>query len=146
MNIKQQGFSLVEVLVSMFIASIAILGLVMLELTVLRSSQSSFNYTLATIEAHTLVDKVWLNLCDIKGTDSPDGSIYTSLYNEWVNELSDSNVNYSVFTGSINGGLSTFQADNVITVSWVDKNFAANAENDRVALNVSYPDLGGLCL
>lgn len=63
---KQQGFTLFEVLVSMFIAGVAILGLALLEIKILKSSQSSFDYTVASIHANSLVDDIWLDLCLVK--------------------------------------------------------------------------------
>jgi len=147
MNNKQQGFTLFEMLIAMFIATVAVLGLVMLELTILRSSQSSFNYTLATIEANTLADKVWMNLCEIKGTSSPSEGKYTTIYDNWVSDLASSSVNYTSFTGKTSASGSTLLLENDdIVVSWVDKNFVANAEQDQAVLSVNYPLFSGECL
>lgn len=148
---KQKGFTLFEVMISMFIAAVAVLGLVMLELTILRSSQSSFNYTLATIEANTLADKVWMDLCNIKSSD-PD-AVFESLYSDWKSDLADPDSNSTVFTGDLETGNSeNFLLNDAIEVSWTDKNFASDADtavdeaNDRAVLNVSYQDFTELCL
>lgn len=148
MKNQQQGFTLFEVLVAMFIATVAVLGLVLLELTILRSAQSSLNYTLATIEANTLADKLWMNLCDIKGTSAPNEAIYTALYSGWVGDLSSATAttNFTSFTGSLSDSVATLAQNDTITVSWVDKNFAANAANDQAILKVNFPDFSGSCL
>lgn len=78
---KQQGFTLFEVLVSMFIASVAILGLALLEIKILKSAQSSFDYTVASIHANTLVDDIWLDLCAVKKGTSP--KTYTQKLDNW---------------------------------------------------------------
>ena len=78
---KQQGFTLFEVLVSMFIASVAILGLALLEIKILKSAQSSFDYTVASIHANTLVDDIWLDLCAVKKGTSP--KTYTQKLANW---------------------------------------------------------------
>jgi len=143
MKLTQQGFTLFEVMISLFIAAVAVLGLVMLELTILRSAQSSFNYTLATIEAHTLADKIWMNMCDIEA----DETRFLPMYNEWVSDLSDS-TNDTSFTGALSDSLSTntLSQTDTISVSWVDKNFAADTNNDQAILTVNLPDFTGLCL
>ncbi|PKF61201.1 pilus assembly protein PilD [Psychromonas sp. psych-6C06] len=150
LNKKQEGFTLFEVLISMFIAGVAVLGLVMLELNILRSSQSSFNYTLATIEANTLIDKTWQNLCEIEqagGRTSPAGkAIYTAFYNDWRASLASVNSNYTVFDGSKTAPLDELLLQDSILVFWNDKNFDSVLENDRVQLDVNFPDFSGLCL
>lgn len=139
MNKNQQGFTLFEVLISMFIAGVAVLGLVMLELNILRSSQSSFNYTIATIEANTLVDKVWRNLCAIDGAGNPVANTYSALYTKWKSDLVSSD-----FIGVTSSANSTnvILNDRVI-VSWDDK---VDTAMNSVTLNVQYPDFSGACL
>lgn len=143
MKTLQQGFTLFEVLVSMFIATVALLGLLMLELTILRSSQSSFNYTLATIEAHTLADTVWMNLCNIE-----NGASYSDIYTDWSAKLSDPMSNYSTFTGKVSQASETslFELNDTIVVMWEEKKFLADSANDQAVLIVNYPDLTGMCL
>lgn len=137
---KEQGFTLFEVLISMFIAGVAVLGLVMLELNILRSSQSSFNYTIATIEANTLVDKVWQNLCDIDRTDTPTATIYKDVYDAWKADLT------AGLSGATSTGITTdVQLEDKVIVEWNDKNFDTDAANDQVILNVTYPDFAGKC-
>ncbi|MCP4322689.1 MAG: prepilin-type N-terminal cleavage/methylation domain-containing protein [Psychromonas sp.] len=144
MKNKQQGFTLFEVLISMFIAAVAVLGLVMLELNILRSSQSSFNYTLATIEANSLVDKVWMQLCEI-GKDGNTGDVHKNLYEDWVYGLRHG-YNHTVFSGTMSSSSpSAFNTSGTVVVEWVDKNYAAIAGHNQVTLNVTYPDFDGGC-
>ncbi|WP_022942595.1 type IV pilus modification PilV family protein [Psychromonas hadalis] len=141
MKMKQQGFTLFEVLISMFIAGVAVLGLAMLELKILRSSQSSFNYTIATIEANTLVDRVWRNLCVIHGTSNADPTIYGPIYSDWKAGL------ITGLSGETSTGSTTdVILDDRVRVHWTDKNFPTNSANDQVVLNVQYPDFEGSCL
>ena len=140
---KQQGFTLFEVLISMFIAGVAVLGLVMLELNILRSSQSSFNYTLATIEANTLVDKTWRNLCDIEGTGG-SMTVYTAVRDNWFAALGDVNINSTTFNGHTSAAVGSLPVN--VGVWWDDKVLGGHADNNKVLLNVTYPDFTGLCL
>jgi len=161
-SIKQQGFTLFEVLISMFIAGVAVLGLVMLELNILRSSQSSFNYTVATIEANTLVDKTWLNLCDITnaGSSAAQATVYTDeVYIPWQDTIDNYSNNGSLFTGQLSSAVGSTPAlklqDSVI-VYWNEKSYDSydhtvadgigGSSDNKVVLNVTFPDFEGLCL
>ena len=132
MKNKERGFTLFEVLISLFITAISVLGLVMLELNILRSSQSSFNYTIASIEANTLIDKVWRNLCAIEM-----GASYSDLHTEWQSALKETGLSGSASTD--------FLLEDSVTVSWTDKNFLANQASDQVTLNVTYPNFKTAC-
>lgn len=166
-NNKQQGFTLFEVLISMFIAGVAVLGLVMLELNILRSSQSSFNYTLATIEANTMVDRTWLNLCDIENAAPADkvSTYQINVYSPWKTDMEGYSNNGNAFVGQtlsvVSSGSPTFNnptlvLDDSIIVYWNEKNVESynhginkgigGSSDNKVVLNVTYPDFTGLCL
>ena len=57
----QSGFTLLEVLVSVFVLSIGLLGLASLQVTSLRNDQSAFMRTQATILAYDLADRMRAN-------------------------------------------------------------------------------------
>lgn len=134
MNNKAQGFTLFEVLISIFIAGVAILGLVKLELSILRSAQSSFNYSVAIVEANSLVDEVWMQLCDMENGNA----LYADVLNTWKANLSS---NFS-------GAISTASGTDQVMVSWADGRFnsSSDAVNNSVTLLVDYPDFTGKCL
>jgi len=58
---KFQGFSLLEVLISMFILSIGLLGLMSLQLIALQTNSNSNFRTLATIAAYDMSDRIRAN-------------------------------------------------------------------------------------
>lgn len=63
---KFDGFSLVEVLVAMLLASIGLLGLASAQLKALQYAGSSLSYTVATIQAHNAVERIWPQLCALQ--------------------------------------------------------------------------------
>ncbi len=84
MKNRENGFTLFEVLISMFITVVALLGLAMLNIYILKSSQSSFNYTVATIHANSFVDEIWVDLCNAQSSAT---GTYSTIRSNWVNQL-----------------------------------------------------------
>ena len=80
---QQGGFTLIEVLVAMVISSIAILGMMMLQLQSLKYSQSSYERSLVTIQALDLKERVWTSICD------PTAS-FNQLTNQWIDQHNNS--------------------------------------------------------
>jgi type IV pilus assembly protein PilV len=58
---KQKGFTLLEILISVLILSIGLLGLAGLQLTALRSNTSAYNRSLATTLAYDIADRMRAN-------------------------------------------------------------------------------------
>lgn len=139
MQIKHNGFTLFEVLISIFIAGVAVLGLIKLELVILRASQSSFNYTIAVIEANNFADTVWMNLCAIEA----DPNKYSAAYSTWKALLVAKNYSGATLTNS-----DTLTRNDEVIVTWQDARFsgAVETENNKVTLLVEYPDFSGKCL
>jgi type IV pilus modification protein PilV len=57
-KIEQQGFTLIEVLVTVIIMAIGLLGVAGLQLAGMRSNHSAFLRTQATIAAYDLIDRM----------------------------------------------------------------------------------------
>lgn len=57
-----QGFSLIEVLVALFVLSIGLLGLAMLQVTGIKFNSDSYSRTQATLLAYDVIDKMRANL------------------------------------------------------------------------------------
>lgn len=131
MKKRENGFTLFEVLISMFITVVALLGLAMLNIYILKSSQSSFNYTVATIRANTFVDAVWLDLCNAQSSAS---GTYSTIRSNWVNELTSA----GMATDSSNPP-AAYAQDMSVIVSWSDARFGDD-DNDQVTMNVQFPN------
>jgi type IV pilus assembly protein PilV len=68
---KQNGFTLIEVLIAMLVLAIGLLGLAGLQATSLRNTQSAYNRSLATQLAYDLVDRMRANVAGV--------AVYTSM-------------------------------------------------------------------
>ena len=133
MKKRENGFTLFEVLISMFITGVALLGLAMMDIYILKSSQASFNYTVATIRANSFVDAVWLDLC--KAQSSATGT-YTTIRSNWLAELSAANM-----TAVTSSPPASYAQETSVTVSWSDLRFT-DSENNSVTMDVKFPSSG----
>ena len=74
------GFTLIEVLIALFLSTIILLGLAAGELKSLQYATNSFNYTLSLVQANNAVEKTWSKLCDLQtGALSYDADFVSSL-------------------------------------------------------------------
>lgn len=60
-RLPQRGFSLIEVLVALFVLSIGLLGLAALQTTGLRFNTQSYQRTQATLNAYDIIDRIRAN-------------------------------------------------------------------------------------
>ncbi|MGN5224492.1 type IV pilus modification PilV family protein [Aeromonas veronii] len=63
---RQQGFNLVEIMVSMVLAVMVFLGLAKGQVVSLQQAHYSLQSTLATIEASNSVEQIWSLLCEVQ--------------------------------------------------------------------------------
>lgn len=76
----QQGFTLLEALIAMFITASALLGLGLLHLKSVQQSQLATQRTIANIQANDLVDRMWANVCSLS---TQQARIITSWQGRW---------------------------------------------------------------
>jgi len=132
---KQQGFTLFEVLVSMFIAGVALLGLAMLEIRILQSSQSSFNYTVSTIRANSYIDGVWMDLCNLQNTPAA----YDNYRNTFVNnELVKYGLSLDTNSATV---FSSTSNHFTVQIGWEDTQFTdkVSGNQNSVSLQAEFP-------
>ncbi|WP_268814348.1 type IV pilus modification protein PilV [Nitrincola tapanii] len=60
---KQRGITLLESLIAMVVIAIGFSSIVMLQLRSMQSSQSSFQQSIAAVQATDLVERLWANAC-----------------------------------------------------------------------------------
>jgi len=85
---RQQGFTLVEVLVTVIIMAIGLLGVAGLQLAAMRSNHSAFLRTQATIAAYDLIDRMRADPSAFNGK-SFDTQKYDAetVFGKWAQEL-----------------------------------------------------------
>jgi type IV pilus assembly protein PilV len=59
----QSGLSLIEVMVSIVIMSVGLLGIAGLQLKALKNTYASFQRSVATLQAQDLSDRLWASTC-----------------------------------------------------------------------------------
>jgi len=118
---------------SLFITGVALLGLALMEVHILKSSKSSFNYTVATIRANSFVDAVWADLCEAQKS----ATTYADIRNNWIDEISAANM-----TAEENYPPATYTKETSVKVSWIDPRFSDAASNSELTLEARFPDSG----
>lgn len=115
---KLKGFTLLEVLVTLIILSIGLLGMASLQVQSLKYTQSGYQRTLASIQAQDLEERFWTRMAD----DPTTSSEYTNWKNDWKVDNAAGNDTMPGWDGQIE----TKDADNRIyriTISWTDPRF-----------------------
>lgn len=126
-RIKQQGFTMTEVLVSLVVSVTSLLALGKAQLSSLQHATNSFHYTVATIQAQNVIERIWPRICDIQRQPA---------------RFEDVNFRASLSQGMPSGFNlvlpNTYQDTMPITVTWQD----GRIENQNsVSLNASFPHL-----
>ena len=62
---RKSGFSLIEVMVTLLVLSIGLLGVAALQVVSLQYSSTSLHRSIAVIQANDLVERLWANICQI---------------------------------------------------------------------------------
>ncbi|MBQ4799240.1 prepilin-type N-terminal cleavage/methylation domain-containing protein [Pseudoalteromonas sp. MMG006] len=128
-----KGFSLLEVMIALIVATVALLGLASGQLKSLQYITNSFNYTVSIIEANNVIERIWPHLCELQQTNP-------SLYNDtdFRNYLSPQIDAYSLTLPA------NFSNDLQVEVTWQDKRLTDNLEN-RVVIIGTFPTLPDGC-
>lgn len=98
----QRGATLIEVLVAMLVLSVGLLGLAGMQMTALKSNQSAYYRSQATVLAYDIIDRMRANRADAlngvydialqnQACDpdlSPSGSLADKDVADWLNSLS----------------------------------------------------------
>ncbi|MBQ4858613.1 prepilin-type N-terminal cleavage/methylation domain-containing protein [Pseudoalteromonas sp. MMG007] len=128
-----KGFSLLEVMIALIVATVALLGLASGQLKSLQYITNSFNYTVSIIEANNVIERIWPHLCELQQTNP-------SLYNDtdFRNYLSPQIDAYTLTLPA------NFSNDLQVEVTWQDKRLTDNLEN-RVVIIGTFPTLPDGC-
>lgn len=72
MRVKQVGFSLIEVMITMLVMAIGLLGLAALQIKSVQFSQASLQQSLAAMQASDMAERLWSNLCVLAQKSATD--------------------------------------------------------------------------
>ncbi|HZX78205.1 type IV pilus modification protein PilV [Lysobacter sp.] len=131
---RQRGVGLIEVLISVLVMSIGLLGIAALQATALRSSQSSLERSQATVHSYAILETMRANLDAARAGVYRSGNLELSKSDlvAWITALK-TDLGESAY-GTINcvaWGDSTTR-DCTITVVWNDSRGAGGEENQTM--------------
>ncbi len=131
-----KGFTLLEVIISLVVANIALLGLAAGQLKSLQYSDNSFSYTTSLTHANNVAEIIWSDLCAFeKGTKTFDNTYVT-------NTLEPTIGNYQL--NLVGAGTGIPNRNFQIEMSWVDKRMDNPGDNE-IVIAVSYPEVEATC-
>ena len=126
----QQGFTLLESLIAMFLTAGAILGLGILHIKSVQQSQLAMQRTIANIQANDLVDSMWANRCSLS---SKIGDDWKGRWDSTQDEMTETDqIAMRQFlqdwTGEITPDPAPNQQQYKVVISWVNDKAAAGTE------------------
>jgi len=162
---KQSGFTLIEILVALIILSIGLLGMASLQINSLRSNQSAYLKSQASMLAYDIADRMRANsdraiAGDYNAFDTDGGAVPVNpnciSTAAGCNDVSQSNTDLAEWARRINGtgnaiallpdaqGTIARGAGNLFTVSiiwketeWDEANSVKNVSNQNFSINFS---------
>ncbi|PAY03143.1 prepilin-type cleavage/methylation domain-containing protein [Pseudoalteromonas sp. HM-SA03] len=128
-----KGFSLIEVVVSMLVAGLMLLGLAATQLKSLQFASNSFQYTMALIHGQNTIERIWPLLCELQHNNND-----MTLANPVIQQLHPVDSRFTLVLPA------TYSNNMQLTVSWEDKRVKNPAEN-QISLTTSYPEVADTC-
>jgi type IV pilus assembly protein PilV len=127
---RQQGVTLIEVMIALLVLSIGLLGVAAMQLKALQSSSHSYQRTLATLAAQDAVERLWaLRIKD--GGCVSDSDIYDGWVDDWGSVLP------GVGASSIEGDGCQY----TVTIAWDEERFdGAEGEVSNLVYVVKLPE------
>lgn len=122
--IKQRGFTLTEVMVSLVISVVALLGLGKAQLLSLKHATNSYYYTQASIHTQNVSERLWLRACEFQQNPAAfkDADYRTSL---------QPGANFELVLPD------DFSNQMAIQVNWQDSRID---EGNSIGLNLTFPE------
>ncbi|MGL4446296.1 type IV pilus modification protein PilV [Shewanella sp.] len=132
---KQQGFSLIEVLIASFIVAFGVLGMAALQLKTLQAAHSAYQRTIASVIAMDVVERLWANIA--MNTPLTVTQLQQQSLSHW---LQTTNSRQSLpglgLTLTNTAGTNTY----VITVTWTESRLETNNGSSQFVYSLDlYP-------
>lgn len=141
------GFSLLEVLIAMLLAAIALLGLAAAQLKALQNVSASLQHTYASLELQNVVERIWPELCSLQNGSTANGAAaqftlahYTPAVTAMSLQISLKDNAAPDFTVSPYASSPTALPINItLRANWTDHRLDADQSLNIVELNSSFP-------
>ena len=139
---KQQGFSLLEVIIALVISNVALLGLVAGQLKSLQYANNSLQYTVSLIQANNVIEQVMNDICNL--TTTPTN--FTNTYSDALQSTLKSG--YTLSWDDMTTPIGNFTTNFPVYISWVDKRMIDESganELNKIAIMANFPTLPSGC-
>lgn len=130
---EQGGFSLLEVMISIVVAGVALLGLAATQLKSLQFATNSYMYTLALVQGQNAIERMWVEQCALQhGVNRYTEASFQALIKPQL----------SIFTHQVPAAFSTNMN---VTISWQDERMTDQLLN-QIRLSITYPTMPSTCV
>ena len=120
-----RGFLMIEVLVTMVILAVGLLGAAALQARSMQYAYASAQRTIATIQANDLVERLWASSCSLP---TGLGAITQLWRSEWQGDA-----RFSSWVGEVVVDTTTMSSPVYdITIKWTDHRLGASASSEHV--------------
>jgi len=130
------GFSLLEVMVSMFVASVALIGLGVTQLKSLQFANNSFDYTVSLVQGQNTIERLWPHLCDLQRNNP--GIYDEAAFQDALKPPQTLRFRYSLDLPE------NYSDEMLITVKWQDLRVPEDQQNqilNQITLNASFVEV-----
>lgn len=135
---RQRGVSLIEVLITVLVLAIGLLGLSALQVSSLKNNQSAMQRSLAVVQSYTIVEAIRADTesakqgrFDIKLNDTPSNNTFPEkVHTLWREQLQQN------LGESATGAVSCSNTRCTITVQWDDSKGTQGRETQQIVTEV----------
>lgn len=134
-----QGFSMLEVLVTMAVVSFGLLGVAALQIKSLQHAHATYQRSIATTQANDLVERLWASVCAL-----PTGR--NEVTEQWVTFWENDN-RLPGWSGELDYDSSVEPPRYTVTISWTNNRVDTSDDGSGAAQSFAYrtaiPELTG---
>lgn len=133
---KQQGFSLLEVLIAAFVLAIGLLGVAGLQLTSMKNGHSAFLRSQGTLLAYTIVDEIRANRSNASNYAISLGDTASSASGLAATDVDAWLANLAAELPAGDGSVVVNNSRVTVSVQWADKGTQAGTETITVITDI----------
>lgn len=85
---KQQGVSLMEVLIALTVLAFGLLGVAAMQVKALQSASEGYQHSVAAVAAMDAQERIWYMLSNYASCEAIEASAVTALENAWIDKWS----------------------------------------------------------
>lgn len=132
------GFSLLEVVVSLLVASLALLGLAATQLRSLQFANNSFDYTVSLVKGQNAIERMWPQLCNLQHANP--ALFQDAAFRQRLMPSEPLQFKYTLTLPEV------YANEMQVTVNWVDQRVSAEQQIlNQITLNANFVEMPSGC-